>query len=105
VLPGGFGTMDEIFETATLIQTGKILGFPLVLMGCDFWAPMMSFLRGTMVANGTVTAGEVDLLTLTDSPAEAVARIRESAELLRHPPVRKKPLWMLGEREPRQVSR
>jgi uncharacterized protein (TIGR00730 family) len=106
VLPGGFGTMDEIFETATLIQTGKILGFPLVLMGTDSWQPLLGFLRETMVAHGTVTAGEVDILTVTDDPDEAVARVREGAEaLLPHRAPRRHPLWMLGERHPREAGK
>ncbi len=71
LMPGGFGTMDEIFETATLIQTGKIADFPLVLMGTDFWTPLLDFLRGTMVKEGTIDAGDVDRFTVTDSPQEA----------------------------------
>jgi uncharacterized protein (TIGR00730 family) len=97
VLPGGYGTMDEIFETATLIQTGKILGFPLILMGTDFWRPLIGFLRDTMVAQGTISAGEVDLITLTDSPAEVVERILASAEGIEPPPPRRS--WLLGERK------
>ena len=68
-LPGGFGTMDEIFETATLIQTGKIRGFPLILVGRDYWAPLLDFIAGTMVRESTVSAGEAQLLTVTDDPA------------------------------------
>jgi uncharacterized protein (TIGR00730 family) len=105
VLPGGFGTMDEIFETATLVQTGKILGFPLILMGSDYWAPLMGFLRETMVKHGTITAGEVDLLIVTDSPTEAVERIRAAFDRLQPEGVEKKPLWVLGERGPRHKQR
>ena len=78
-LPGGFGTLDEIFETATLIQTGKIQEFPLVLMGTDFWRPLIAFLSNRLVADGTIEQGDVDRLILTDSPAEAVASITEVA--------------------------
>ncbi|AKF11323.1 TIGR00730 family Rossman fold protein [Sandaracinus amylolyticus] len=76
-LPGGFGTLDELFETATLAQTGKIQAFPIVLMGSDYWAPMISFLRETMLAERTIDGHDVDRLVVTDSPEECVAHIRE----------------------------
>lgn len=76
-LPGGFGTLDEIFETATLIQTGKIRDFPIVLMGLDYWTPMLEFLNKTMVPAGTIDPEDVSRLILTDDPAEAAARIRD----------------------------
>lgn len=79
VLPGGFGTLDELFETATLIQTGKIRNFPLVLMGRDFWAPMLDFLRDTLVAEGTIGWEDYTSLIVTDSPAEAATHVREAA--------------------------
>ncbi len=75
-LPGGFGTMDEIFETATLIQTGKIKDFPVVLMGTEYWAPLIEFMRETMVVAGTIDAADVDRVILTDDPVEAAAQIR-----------------------------
>ena len=78
-LPGGFGTLDEVFETATLIQTGKISEFPVVLMGHAFWDPFMDFLRTTLRAAGTIDQADVERIFVTDSPAEAVASIRESA--------------------------
>lgn len=70
-LPGGFGTMDEVFETATLIQTRKISGFPLVLVGTEFWEPLLDFLRDRMLAEGTIGDEDLALLFVTDSPEEA----------------------------------
>jgi uncharacterized protein (TIGR00730 family) len=79
VLPGGFGTLDEIFETATLVQTGKILDFPIVLMGVNYWRPLLDFMRETMVPEGTISAADVDRLLLTDDPAVAMAAIEKSS--------------------------
>jgi uncharacterized protein (TIGR00730 family) len=76
VLPGGMGTLDEVFETATLIQTGKIHDFPVVLMGREFWEPVLSALRATLLAHGTIDAIDLDRLVLTDSAREAVEHIR-----------------------------
>jgi hypothetical protein len=70
VLPGGFGTMDELFEAMTLVQTRKIESFPVILMGTDYWAPLLDFMRGTLVQQGTIAAEDLDLLTPTDSPEE-----------------------------------
>jgi hypothetical protein len=75
VLPGGFGTMDEILETATLMQTDKIRDFPLVLMGCDYWQPLIDFMCQTMLPAGTISPADIELLTLTDSPDEAMDAI------------------------------
>jgi uncharacterized protein (TIGR00730 family) len=99
-LPGGFGTMDEIFETATLIQTGKILGFPLILMGSDYWAPLRTFIAEGMVREGTVSAAEADILTVTDDPAAAVQQIVEAATRLGGAGKRPRPSVLLGERRP-----
>jgi uncharacterized protein (TIGR00730 family) len=80
VMPGGYGTLDELFEAATLVQTGKITYFPIVLMGKEFWEPMYGFLRDRMERLGTISRGDIDLLTLTDSPEEVtdiVARAKE----------------------------
>jgi uncharacterized protein (TIGR00730 family) len=76
-LPGGFGTMDEIFETATLIQTRKIQDFPLVLLGREFWRPLMEFMRERLIADATVDGADVDRIMVTDSVDEAVAAIRD----------------------------
>jgi uncharacterized protein (TIGR00730 family) len=77
--PGGFGTMDELFETLTLVQTGKIQEYPIVLLGTEYWAPLLAFLRDRLLAHGTIDARDVERLIVTDSPAEAVERIREVA--------------------------
>jgi len=67
ILPGGFGTMDEAFEAATLIQTRKIFDFPLVFMGTDYWGPLFDFLRDEMGAAKTIDSQDVDRLIFTDS--------------------------------------
>ena len=74
LMPGGLGSLDEIFETATLIQTGKLQRFPIVLMGSDYWTPITQAIREVMLGEGTLTEGEIDTF-LTDSPEEAVAYI------------------------------
>ena len=72
IFPGGFGTMDELFEALTLIQTGKIGSFPVVLVGSGYWEEMLDWVRGEMLADGLVSADDLALLRLTDEPAEAV---------------------------------
>lgn len=99
VLPGGFGTMDEIFEVATLVQTRKVESFPIILMGVDFWGPLRDFIAGTMLGERTISPPDLDLLTFTDDPDEAEALIRcsmdERVEALKAP---RKPQPLLGER-------
>ena len=75
VLPGGFGTMDELFESLTLIQTRKTARFPIVLMGKDFWSGLLGWLRTHMLEVGNISPGDLDLFHVTDSPEEAVAII------------------------------
>jgi uncharacterized protein (TIGR00730 family) len=79
-LPGGFGTMDEIFEVATLIQTGKIDPFPCILMGTDYWRPLFDFIRESMIREGTISAEETLPLLLTDDFDEAIEFAVRGAE-------------------------
>ena len=78
VLPGGFGTMDELFEALTLVQTRKVTSFPIVLLGTTYWSGLVEWLRTTMVAQGKASPADLNLFALTDSPAEAVEAIRSS---------------------------
>lgn len=77
VMPGGFGTLDEVFETITLIQTGKIDGFPVVCVGGEYWRQLRGFLDRVLVGAGTIAREDLDLLTFTDSVDEACRFIRE----------------------------
>ena len=79
VLPGGFGTLDEVFETVTLIQTDKIRDFPIVLMASDFWNPLIRFMRDTLLARGTIDEDDFELMNVVDSADDAVALIRDAA--------------------------
>ena len=79
VLPGGLGTLDEVFETLTLIQTGKISGFPVVLVGSDFWDPILEFLRNNLVPGGYISEDDVARLVVTDDAEEAASLIHEIA--------------------------
>jgi uncharacterized protein (TIGR00730 family) len=75
IFPGGFGTMDELFEALTLIQTGKIGTFPVVLVDSGYWEELLDWIREEMLVDGLVSPGDLDLLYLTDDPAEAVERV------------------------------
>lgn len=79
VMPGGFGTMDELFEAVTLMQTGKIKSFPIVLVGNAYHEPLRRFIDETMLRAGTISPGDERLLTCTDSPDEAVRVLEEHA--------------------------
>jgi hypothetical protein len=100
-LPGGFGTLDEIFECATLIQTGKIKEFPLILMGKDFWRPMLDFMSERLIKERTIDAMDMERFLVTDSPEEAVASITDIAmkrfRLTYGSRIKKR--WLLGERQ------
>lgn len=71
IFPGGFGTLDEMFEAVTLIQTGKISQFPVILFGRHYWAGMFRWLQTRVLGEGKISDGDIDLMTLTDDPEEA----------------------------------
>jgi uncharacterized protein (TIGR00730 family) len=83
IFPGGFGTLDELFEALTLIQTRKIRNFPVVLVGKQFWGGMLDWLKGTVLAEKAISQDDFALLYLTDSPAEAVEIVVRSQDSLR----------------------
>jgi uncharacterized protein (TIGR00730 family) len=78
VFPGGFGTADELFESLTLIQTGKVLHFPVVLMGEAYWTPLLEWVRRSVLADGMISPEDLALLTLTDEPQIALETVLEA---------------------------
>jgi uncharacterized protein (TIGR00730 family) len=76
IMPGGFGTLDELFESLTLIQTGKIRDFPVVLVGTTYWAGMIDWMRSTQVPAGAISEADLGLMKLTDDPDEVCEIIR-----------------------------
>jgi uncharacterized protein (TIGR00730 family) len=78
ILPGGFGTLDELFEALTLVQTRKVTRFPVILFGTDYWAGLIAWIRGTLVPAGKVNPADLELLTCTDDVDEAVKLIAEA---------------------------
>jgi len=77
ILPGGFGTMDELFEALTLIQTRRIKSFPVVLMGSDYWRGLVDWLKNAMVAEGKIAREDLDLIQILDDPEEVVRHIQK----------------------------
>jgi uncharacterized protein (TIGR00730 family) len=75
IFPGGFGTLDEFFEALTLIQTGKVLHFPVVLVDSDYWSGLLDWIRSRPLAEHMISPNDLDLLVVTDEPAEAVATV------------------------------
>lgn len=71
-LPGGFGTLDELFEALTLVQTGKVTRFPIILLGTEFWSGLIEWIKSTLVAQGKVSPSDLELIHCTDSVDEAV---------------------------------
>jgi uncharacterized protein (TIGR00730 family) len=78
VLPGGFGTMDELFEAVTLVATGKITKFPIVLVGSEYWSGLLSWLRETMLGHGNIGADEMELIKVADDTEDVVRIIKEA---------------------------
>jgi len=78
IFPGGFGTLDELYESLTLIQTGKVLNFPVVLFDVDYWTEMLDWINGELLADGMISPEDVELLHVTDAPEEAVRLVVES---------------------------
>jgi uncharacterized protein (TIGR00730 family) len=83
IFPGGFGTLDELFEALTLIQTHKIRNFPVVLFGTDYWQGLMDWIRNTALQEGKISEQDLKLLHLTDSPEEVVNILNQSQSSLR----------------------
>jgi hypothetical protein len=77
ILPGGFGTMDELFEALTLIQTRRIKSFPVVLMGSEYWRGLVDWLKNTMVAESNIAREDLDLIQVLDDPEEVVRHIQK----------------------------
>jgi uncharacterized protein (TIGR00730 family) len=82
VLPGGMGTMDELFEALTLVQTEKVTRFPVVMMGTAYWSGLLSWMRDTMLADGKINAVDLDLIVCTDDVDEAVEHIAHADKTL-----------------------
>jgi uncharacterized protein (TIGR00730 family) len=80
IMPGGFGTMDELFEALTLIQTGKVRHFPVILVGTEYWSGLLDWVRDRLVTEGTVALADLELLQLTDDPDEVVSLIQTSID-------------------------
>ncbi|HVH50591.1 MAG TPA: TIGR00730 family Rossman fold protein [Gaiellaceae bacterium] len=81
VLPGGFGTVDELFEPLTLIQTGKVFEFPVVLLGAEYWSPLLAWIRDRLLPEGMIAPEDLELMTVTDDPAAAVKHVLDCYEL------------------------
>ena len=79
-MPGGFGTLDELFEALTLIQTGKVTHFPMVLYGTEYWTPLIDWVKGTVLGGGYISEGDLDLVTVTDDIDEAVEAMGEPGQ-------------------------
>ena len=87
VLPGGLGTLDELFEALTLIQTGKVRHFPVILYGSDYWRGLLGWIRDTLLAHGNISPADLALLTVVDAPGE-VCEIAAAAAAAQGRPLR-----------------
>jgi hypothetical protein len=80
IFPGGYGTLDELFEALTLIQTRKVQDFPVILMGASYWGPMLEWIRDTVVDAGAIAPQDLDMLRVTDDPADACSIVDQYVE-------------------------
>jgi uncharacterized protein (TIGR00730 family) len=80
IMPGGFGTLDELFEALTLVQTRKVTRFPVILYGRDYWSGLVDWIRGTLLPNGKIAAADLDLITISDDVGEIVGRVLASTD-------------------------
>ncbi|MGE5719963.1 MAG: TIGR00730 family Rossman fold protein [Nocardioidaceae bacterium] len=78
VLPGGFGTFDELFEALTLVQTQKVTSFPIILMGSDYWTGLVEWMRGTVLGQGAISEPDLDMFHVTDDVADVVRIVKEA---------------------------
>ena len=83
VLPGGFGTLDEVFEAVTLAQTGKVTSFPIVLIGTDYWQGLIDWLRDSVLEGGMISPDDIDRLYVTDDLVDAVEYLKAESERVR----------------------
>ncbi|PWB98985.1 TIGR00730 family Rossman fold protein [Corynebacterium liangguodongii] len=81
-LPGGFGTLDEVFEVLCMVQTGKVTNFPIVLMGTDFWGGLVEWIRSQQLARGLISEGDDELFLVTDSVSDAIAYIVKTHKIM-----------------------
>lgn len=84
IFPGGFGTLDEAYEAATLVQTGKVFGFPLIFVGRDYWQPLFDFMRDTFLAEGTISPEDLQRMVLTDSVEEMLTHLESCPSTPHH---------------------
>ena len=93
VLPGGVGTLDEMFEAVTLVQTGTVTSFPIVLLGVDYWSGLLDWIRESMLGHGMISPQDLDLMVLTDDVSEAVRIMVEAREQRKVSPAERRGQW------------
>ena len=81
IFPGGYGTLDELMEALTLVQTGKISNFPIILFGSDYWSGLVKWLKDTVLPDGKISASDIDLLRIVDTPEEVVSIVTATTSL------------------------
>lgn len=86
IMPGGFGTLDELFEAVTLIQTKKIHPFPVVIMGTEYWSGLIEWIKSTLLENGMVSKTDLDIFSITDDPKQAVSVVKKFYKKGEHGP-------------------